>query len=475
VARASDAHQFLRFDCFEREPHWHLDPDGHDEISALDANQDPVSFASGELSRDLEGYLERAGWKLADPLDPALRAATLEQVELALRNPPADLDTVDLAVLRARRGEKWRSYGSEALAAWVADMDFPIAEPIRQVLRRALRSGDLGYPLNPKPEGLPSVFASRMRERFGWEIEPRRVEVITDVVQGIYLALQVYSEPGDGVVVQTPIYAPFLHAVRETGRRLVSNPLAAGPSGYQIDFDGLERSADRGARMFLLCNPHNPTGRVFRQDELERLAQFAVERDLVVVSDEIHGDLVFPGHRHRPFASVSAEAAQRTLTLTSATKAFSIAGLRCAVAHFGSAELRDRFLSVPRHSRGGINGPGLMATEAAWRHSQPWLDQVIAYLDENRRCLARFVEEHLPGVVHHSPEATYLAWLDCRALELDPHPVEFFLERARVALSDGANFGPGHEGFVRLNFGTSRAILSEILERMAKAVQQRAR
>jgi cystathionine beta-lyase len=193
----------------------------------------------------------------------------------------------------------------------------------------------------------------------------------------------------------------------------------------------------------------------------------------VVVSDEIHGDLVFPGSRHIPFASLSPEIEARTITLTSASKPFNIAGLRCAVAIFGSAELRKRFLGSPRHLRGGLGSLGITATEVAWRHSQPWLDEVLAYLEANRELVAGFTAAQLPGVRHFRPEATYLAWLDCREIGLEPSPYQFFLSRAKVALSDGAAFGRPGRGFVRLNFATSRQILSDALGRMAAAFADR--
>jgi cysteine-S-conjugate beta-lyase len=272
-------------------------------------------------------------------------------------------------------------------------------------------------------------------------------------------------------VVQTPIYPPFLVAVTRQERRLDENPLASSEQGYAIDLDRLRRETDARTRILLLCNPHNPTGRAFRRDELEPLAALAVERDWVVVADEIHQDLVYEGHPHVPFASLGREVEERTITLTAASKAFNIAGLRCGVAIFGSDALKRRFCALPRHIRGGIGMLGIEALEAAWRYSEPWLDEVRAYLAANREFVIDTVRDELPGVVLHPPDATYLAWLDCRALELRPNPFAFFLEQAKVALSDGATFGAPGRGFVRLNFATSRAILSEALERMAKALR----
>ncbi|UCE88042.1 MAG: pyridoxal phosphate-dependent aminotransferase [Deltaproteobacteria bacterium] len=391
-----------------------------------------------------------------------------------MRNPPIDFDDLDVAALRESPGEKWALYPADVLPAWVADMDLPVAAPIRRVLRRSVDRSYLGYPVNPRPQDLPTLFAARARERYGWKLRPGRVEVITDVVQGIYVALQQFAQRGEGVVFQTPIYPPFFDAVRETQRRAVESPLVAGAAGYEIDFDELRASLDPGTRILLLSHPHNPTGRVFTRSELEALAELAVERDLLIVSDEIHADLVFSGHTHIPIATLGPEVEQRTLTLMSASKAFNSAGLRCAVAACGSDALARRFNELPRHTRGGINALGLAATDAAWRHAQPWLDRALRHLEANRDFAAAFLAERLPQVRCFPPEATYLAWLDCRALGLSPSPYEFFLEHARVALSDGRRFGKTGEGFVRLNFATSRAILTDALERMARAVDARA-
>ena len=379
-------------------------------------------------------------------------------------------DDLDLSQLRRRRGEKWTTYPADVLPAWVADMDFPVCEPIQQLLAERFALSDLGYPSDRAIQSVKEIFAARAIERFDWIIEPRRIELLTDVVQGLYASLLTLSEPGEAAIVQTPIYPPFLHAVPECSRRLLINQLVCSGDHYGIDFEDLRAVADGGTRMLLFCNPQNPTGRAFTRAELETLAEFVLAHDLIVCSDEIHADLVYRGQRHIPFASLAPEIATRTVTLTSASKAFNIAGLRCAVAVFGSDELQRRFNSLPTHLRGGLGGLGLAATECAWRDGQAWLEELLTYLEANRDFAARFVAEQLPGVRHAKPEATYLAWLDCRALRLDPDPFQYFLTRGRVALSDGAAFGRGGEGFVRLNFATSRAILTESLDRMRTAL-----
>lgn len=380
------------------------------------------------------------------------------------------LDTLDESKLRLRHGQKWALYPADVLPAWVADMDFEVAPPIRAALAERAALSDLGYPLAAQRTDLPAMFAARVAARFGWHIEPAAVVVLSDVVQGLYVALETLAAPGDGVLIQTPIYPPFLHAAAETGRRAVLCPLVAGVAHYEIDFAALEAALDAGTRVLMLCNPHNPTGRAYTRDELAALAAFACRHDLVVVSDEIHAELILDAEPHIPIASLNADIAARTVTLMSASKAFNIAGLCMAFAHFGSEALRTRFQRVPPHTRGGTNTLAIAAVQSAWTAGQPWLDEVIAYLRGNRDYVADFCRSHWPQVRHFAPQATYLAWLDMRALKLPGNAQEFLLRNARVALSDGRAFGTEGEGFVRLNFATSRTILAEILERMRVAL-----
>jgi cystathionine beta-lyase len=463
----------LRFDCFQQQGHWHLDPAGADTVTLFDPGLESIGWTVDLLRRDFVGLAARANLP-APRVAPDALAAALDRIEIELRNPPLDLDAVRPSDRRPSRGEKWTLYPDDVLPLWVADMDFPIADPIRRMLRFAVERSDLGYPIHPAPTDIGEITAARMQERFGWTLDPARVEVLCDVVQGLAVSLLQFAEPGEGAVIQTPIYTPFLSNVRHTGRRMVENPLARDADGrYHVDLDQLREVIDPATRLILLCNPHNPTGRVFRRQELEGIAELALRHDLVVVSDEIHADLVYPGAEHIPFASLSPEVAERTVTLTGASKAFNVAGLRCGIAIFGSEARHRRFNGLPRHARGGIGLLGFEAIRMAWLHAQPWLDQVLAYLLQNRDHVARFVAQELPGVRLHAPEATYLAWLDCRALGLETSPYRFFLERAKVGLNDGPNYGSPGEGFVRLNFATSRAILGEALERMAKALRAR--
>ena len=469
VRDAGTGRERLRFDCFARGAHWHVDPAGDDVISQIGAEHDSIDWVLHELTTRSASYLE--GAKLGDVSADAF-AAAVARLGPALRNGPARFDALQVPVMRARSGEKWQQYPADVLPMWVADMDFMQADPIRRRLQRALDIGDIGYPWHPQPTALPEVFAERVKRKFGWRVDPRLIELTTEVVQSMHVIVHMFSEPGDGVVIQQPVYGPFASTVNKLGRRLEDNTLREAEVSYVMDLDRLREQAKR-SKILLFCNPHNPTGRVMRREELEAVAEIAIEEDLLVVSDEIHFDLVYPGARHIPIASLSPEIEARTITLTSASKGFNIAGLRCAVAVFGSAELKARFMEFPRHLRGGIGSLGIMATEAAWRHAEPWLEDVLVYLEANRDFTSDFLSREMPGVRHVPGESTYFAWMDCRALELGGSAGRFFLENARVGLSDGPSFGDPGTGFARLNFATSREVLTDALGRMAEALRRR--
>ena len=380
--------------------------------------------------------------------------------------------------LRVKHGVKWTKYGPEVLAAWVADMDFPVAAPIREALREAMAREDYGYSFKSKEGPIPELFATRAKRLYAWEVLPERVEGICDVVQGLYVVVENFTRPGDGVVTLTPTYPPFLNSVREMGRRLVEFPLQPpqelnGP--FRLDERGLAELVDDNVRLLLLCNPHNPTGRVFSKVELEAVAEIALSKDLLVFADEIHADLIYSGSAHIPFASLGPEVEARTITMASATKSFNIAGLRYAVAVFGSESLQATYNRTPERLRGGMNSFGVIATQAAWSDGDDWLRELLKYLEKNRDYMIDFVHTELPDITVHLPEATFLSWLDCSALMLSPDPHTFFLEKARVGLSDGADFGMGGAGHVRLNFATSRPILTQILTQMRDALTNRLR
>lgn len=374
---------------------------------------------------------------------------------------------LNAAELRARGGGKWGTYPADVLPAWVADMDFRVAPAVHEAIRKFSDTQDYSYGLVSDLEPLYEAFAAWMERRHGWAPNPTLTQATADVVQGIVSTIVVFSEPADGVIAQTPVYPPFLNAIANTGRRLVENPLIEDGSGFRVDVEGLAAAA-AGARLLLLCNPHNPTGRVLSHDELVAIAGIAEERDLTIVSDEIHADLIYPGARHIPMAVLAPE---RTVTLTSATKGFNIPAVRTAIAHFGSPELKDRFdRAVPEHLLGRPSRFGVAGTIAAWREGEAWLDEVMRYLERNRQMVTEWAAAMNLG--YHVPQATYLAWFDCRGLRLpdEASPYEYFLERAKVAVSDGALFGEPGSGHVRLNFATSAEILEEVLTRLSSAL-----
>jgi cystathionine beta-lyase len=387
------------------------------------------------------------------------------------------MDQMELTeeAIRERHSIKWRMYPDHVLPAWVAEMDFPVAEPIERALRRAVDRQDYGYPWRAEGAGVEHAFADRMLDLHGWRPDPERVQLVTDLVQAMTAAILAFSRPGDGVVVQTPIYPPFLTAIEATGRRLVANRLVDDGTRFVLDLDDLARAVDAGTRLLTLCNPHNPTGRVLEPAELEAIARLALELDLVILSDEIHSDLLYDGRRHHPMAAVGDSVAARTITITSATKGFNIPGLRVGLMHFGSAELHERFRrAVPELLLGRPTSMAVDATVAAWRESGPWLEAVMKRLAVNRDRVAAWAAA-TPGMGHHPPEATYLAWLDCRGLDLPgPSAQQFFLEQARVGLSAGQDFDPeSGRGFVRLNFATTPAILERMLDRLSGSLRAR--
>lgn len=385
--------------------------------------------------------------------------------------PSPVFDELDPEWLRSRPGVKWHKVDPDVLPAWVADMDFPVPPPVGRALHRLIDSGDLGYPDWPAGTPLRRAFAERMSERYGWEAPPERVREITDLNQGLQMCLHLATSPGDAIAVHTPAYPPFLATVTGMGRQLVPIPMLEGPDRWELDADRFDHDAGvTSCRVLLLVNPHNPTGRVFTHAELAAIAEVAERRDLLVISDEIHAELAYPPHRHIPFASLSPSAARRTVTLMSATKAFNLAGIRCAIAHIGPDQLLASHDAQPPDLFGHVSVFGVAATRAAWTEAGAWLEEAVAHLDRNRLLVADSLAQLLPGIGYHLPEAGYLAWLDFRSLGLGADPAAVLLDRGRIALSHGPDFGPGGEGFARLNFATSRQVLSDVLDRLVRTV-----
>lgn len=379
-----------------------------------------------------------------------------------------DLDTV-----RERRGTdsvKWKKYGDEVLPLWVADMDFITAEPILRALHQRLDHGFLGY-TRPTSE-LCGVIRERLKRLYSWVIRDEELFFLPGLVTGLNVSFHAYAGPGDGVLVQPPVYPHFVKDPVMHGRALVDPPLVRNEDTYEIDFDAFERAITDRTKIFILCNPHNPVGRVYTQRELETLAEVCLRHRLIICSDEIHCDLLYPGFRHIPMATISPEVADRTVTLMAPSKTYNLAGLSCGLAIIQNSELQKIWKNASLGLVSGVNIIGHVAALAAYKEGQEWLEQVLVYLKDNRDFLWEYVEEKLPGVSMTKMEATYLAWLDCKDAGIPGNPFDFFLKEAKVALNDGIEFGRGGEGFVRLNFACPRKTLTEALDRMSAALKR---
>jgi cystathionine beta-lyase len=376
-----------------------------------------------------------------------------------------DPETLDLETLRGRQSLKWTAFERDVLPAWVAETDFRPPEAVRDALFEAIEIGDTGYP-NPGAAGLDRAFAGFAERQFGWRVQPGRVTAVADVVGGISSLLDLVTEPGDGVIINPPVYPPFFTVVEQLGRRVVEVPLADGDS---LDLAGIERAIDGGAKAILLCNPHNPTGTVFDGDDLRSLAEIADASDVEVISDEIHAPLVLDPIPHTPWLTVSEEARKTGFCVTSASKAFNLPGLSCAVIATASDEKAatvERLPFVAKHP----SHLGVIASSTAFRECDDWLEGLRRRLRSNRDLLGELLAERVPAVGWTPPAAGYLAWLDFRGLGLGEDPAALILERGRVALSGGVPFGPGGEGYCRLNFGTSPDLIEMAVDGIARAL-----
>jgi len=365
---------------------------------------------------------------------------------------------------------KWHFYDPDILPLWVADMDFISPEPVIRALRERVEHGIFGYPQEIKE--LRQIIVNRLLERYAWHIQPDDLVFLPGVVKGLNMACHAFAPAGQAVVVQTPVYPPFLKASEFSGATRQDAELIYDPmkSRYHIDWETFEAAFNNQTRLFILCSPHNPVGRVWQREELERMAEICMKRNVVIISDEIHCDLIYSGYTHIPIAAVDPQVAQQTITLMAPSKTFNIAGLAFSFAVIQNPELRKQFQQAHKGLVSEINLMGWVAALAAYQEGQDWLDQILVYLQANRDFLFEVVKREMPGIRMTWTEGTYLAWLDCREAGIQGNPHEFFLQKARVALNDGKTFGQGGEGFVRINFGCPRCTLSECLERMKEAL-----
>jgi cystathionine beta-lyase len=379
----------------------------------------------------------------------------------------------DFDQLISRRGSdsvKWKRYPEDVLPLWVADMDFSTHPQIITAMTERLAHPCFGYGCGDNE--LLGVICDWAARRYGWKIQPEWLLFVPGVVTGMNWAIQALIGKDEKLFYQTPVYPPFLKFAANAGVEAVEIPLKDTSDHYEIDFDEFERSI-QGPGVFALCNPHNPVGRVFTKAELERLAQICLEKSVMICSDEIHCDLIYSDQRHVSIASISEEIAANTITLMAPSKTFNIPGLEFSFAIVPNTELRKR---LENSRRGLVGHPGILAfpaAKAAYLHGEDWLDELLIYLEGNRDHLYRYLADNIPAIQFHRPQGTYLAWLDCKELALTIDACEFFLDEARVALNNGGDFGKAGEGFVRLNFGTSRSNLMEALSRMKDALVKR--
>jgi len=379
-----------------------------------------------------------------------------------------DIHAPALAELRTHRSTKWRDYPSDVLPLPVAEMDFPVAEPIRTLLLEMVAASDLGY-LGEIPE-LPQAFADHARARMNWSVDPRQVHVVTDVGVGVVEVLRLVTAPGDRVLINSPVYHNFSTWIAEVGLRRVDVPFAQDGAEWNINFPEIEAAYQSGIKVHLLCSPHNPLGRVYSKEELLRIAELADEYSVIVISDEIHGPLTFPEARFIPFLSLGDVAERVGIIVTAASKAWNIAGLKCGLVVSQGAQTSEilKQLPVATHYRASLLGAFASAT--AFAEGGEWLDSIMQNLDFNRHLLFDLLQARLPEIKFSIPKNSYLAWLDLSALNLGQNPAAVFLERGKVAILDGRGFGPTGSGFARLNFATSPEILAEAVERMVVAI-----
>jgi cysteine-S-conjugate beta-lyase len=378
----------------------------------------------------------------------------------------AILGDCSLDTLRRRTSHKWRTYPPDVLPAFVAEMDFDIADPIKDAVRARLDAGDTGYAYKGE---LGEVFAEFAAERLGgWSPDPDLVFAIPDVMTGIAEVVQSITKPRATVVISPPVYAPFFFRIELAGRRIAEAPLTETDGRYELDVDVLDHVLTQpGVGAYLLCNPHNPVGRAWSRDELTGIAETCARRGVPVLVDEIHAPLVFAGSTHVPFHTLDHPAARQAVVFTSASKGWNIPGLKCGIAVTAgpdaAAVLAQRWDALL------ASHLGVHATIAALRDARPWLDAAVGQVDANARLLTELLGAQLPAARYSEPQASFLAWIDCRDLHLGDDPAATFLSRGRVALSPGPDFGSQGRGFARLNIGTSPELVTEAVRRMAAA------
>ena len=364
---------------------------------------------------------------------------------------------------------KWTRDDHDVLPLWVADMDFPVPAPVLHALEERISHGIFGYSKTQDTTKL--AIQAWVKDRHGWSVSLDDILVIPGVVLGFNLAAAAYTNPGDNILVQTPAYHPFFEVAKNSRLNLDIQHLSRDPDGsYTINPDDFTKAVSPKTRIFMLCNPQNPTGRVFNKIELTLMADICARENIIICSDEIHSDIVYQGAKHIPIASLSEDIARRTITLISASKTFNLAGLKSAAVIISNPELREQFQVKMREFSSDVNILGEIAMSAAYSCGHDWLNELLQYLETNRNFLAEYVSNELPGVSLHLPQGTYLGWLDCSGTGLE-NPAEYFLSNARVSLNSGDWFGDEYHQYARINFGCPREILSAALDRLKNSLK----
>lgn len=377
---------------------------------------------------------------------------------------------------------KWDEVGSifgtaDLLPMWVADMDFAAAEPILKALHQRIDHGVFGYTV--AGAGVRQAVIDRMKSKYGWEVKPEWLIFTPGIVSGLSFAVKAYTKVGDHVVIQSPVYHPFMDATVNNGCQIVNSQLRLNGSRYEMDYDSFQQAFEpqngnpSRTSLYILCSPHNPVGRVWSREELMRAGQIAISHGAIVISDEIHGELVFRGAQHVPFASISEEFAQNSVVFIAPSKTFNLAGLAASVAIIPNEKLRQQYQLAASGFMGGVNTLGLTALEAAFREGDEWLEQLLVYLEDNVQFTLDYLAQHIPEVKAVKPEGTYLMWLDFTRLGMDDSRLrEWMRYKVKLGLNDGITFGPGGEGHQRINVACPRALLHEALQRLEQAVRR---
>ena len=363
-------------------------------------------------------------------------------------------------------------FGKEdVLPMWVADMDFLPPQDVLEALQNRLKHGIFGYTF--VGDETASSIKQWVQKRHGWEIETTWLQYSPGVVPAISTIIQALTVPGDKVLVQSPVYTPFFNLVEDNDREIVNAQLDYLDGSYTIDYHAFEESLKKGVKLFLLCNPHNPSGRVWKKEELTKMAELCHKYNVVIVSDEIHSDLVYKSHTHTPLASLNATFQDMTITCIAPSKTFNLAGLQASAMITSNQEIRDKIAGI--HKKQGfftLNTFGIIGMEAAYRHGEQWLEEILEYLQENIRVTKDFLNEHLPELQLVNPEGTYLLWIDCTKLNLSDEELKSrLLDKGKLALEPGTKYGPGGEGFVRMNVACPRETLMDGLDRLRIALR----